>query len=862
MKKELLYFVVLFSFMMFRGVLFGQFIDDFSDGDFTNDPVWFGDESLFVVNNNFQLQLNDIDVGDVALVTESSIIHNVEWRFLIRMAFSPSNNNFAQIYLASDHADLRTPLHGYFLRFGEGGSNDAIELYKQEGDTKTLICRGDDGAVASSFTACVKVVFTDNIWTLYSDMNGGDAFQKIASGSDTPTFESSYFGVLCQYTKSNANRFYFDDFYVGEIYVDTDPPELKNIEIISERELKIVFSESITQETAENTANYFITPSNFHPDSAILQRDSRSVVLYFSQSFEARKEYTLTVHNISDLAGNIAPQLSETFYWSKPFPYDILITEIMARSVPSVGLPEVPYIEIFNNSDFSINLNGWSLVIGNSVKNFGDFAFERGEYLILCHNSNVALLENYGNCYGFSSFSLTYGGTSLTLSSPEKEQIAYVHYSDAWYKDDLKKDGGWSLERIDLSNHCDHIDNWQASINPQGGTPGKKNSVDGVNIESILPEMMNASFLDEHSILVKFNKNMNPEHISRTDIWKADHGLGEPVVALPIVPEYNSVMLAFSDPIERYVAYTLTLDKANITDCADMALSGISETRFAIPEQSNKFDIVINEVMFSPNNVQYVELYNRSSYTFDIKSLRFIFENNRGEQRVCSLPSYLLFPEGYALLTKQTKNVETFYRSDVYSFVEIVDFPTLATSSGIIRIAKVEDSTQIIDVMRYDSEMHSAIQTSTTGISLERISPDRPAGDETNWHSAAQTAGFGTPGYKNSQFDDGKSDQDISIDPEVFTPDNDGIDDYLNVRYKFEEPGYIANIYIYDATGRFVKRLANNATVGTEGSFSWDGRNESGQVSNSGIYIVVVDIFNLQGKTKRYKKIGTLGVRF
>jgi hypothetical protein len=174
----------------------------------------------------------------------------------------------------------------------------------------------------------------------------------------------------------------------------------------------------------------------------------------------------------------------------------------------------------------------------------------------------------------------------------------------------------------------------------------------------------------------------------------------------------------------------------------------------------------------------------------------------------------------------------------------------------------IADSSKVIDAMRYDAKMHSAMLNTVSGVSLERISSERPSGEDTNWHSAAETAGFGTPGYKNSQNDDGKADNEISIDPEVFTPNNDGIDDYLNIRYKFDEAGYVANVYIYSSSGKFVRRLANNVTIGTEGAFSWDGKDENNKLSNAGIYIIVVEIFNLQGKIKQYKKTGTLGVRF
>jgi hypothetical protein len=284
--------------------------------------------------------------------------------------------------------------------------------------------------------------------------------------------------------------------------------------------------------------------------------------------------------------------------------------------------------------------------------------------------------------------------------------------------------------------------------------------------------------------------------------------------------------------------------------------------RFGKPFQPEKYNIVINELLFQPTGLQYVELYNRSPYIFDTKYLRFTYEDNKGKQSSCKVPSFLLFPDDYAVLTKHKDDVITSYKSNVPAFIDTDGMPTLSVSTGTIQISLAADSSQVIDAMRYDAAMHSAMLNSASGVSLERISPERPSGEWTNWHSAAEIAGFGTPRYKNSQFDNGKADNEISIDPEVFTPNNDGIDDYLNIRYKFDEAGYVANVYVYSSSGKFVRRLANNVTIGTEGAFSWDGKDENNKLANAGIYVIVVEIFNLQGKTKQYKKTGTLGVRF
>jgi flagellar hook assembly protein FlgD len=102
----------------------------------------------------------------------------------------------------------------------------------------------------------------------------------------------------------------------------------------------------------------------------------------------------------------------------------------------------------------------------------------------------------------------------------------------------------------------------------------------------------------------------------------------------------------------------------------------------------------------------------------------------------------------------------------------------------------------------------------------------------------------------------------IHISPEVFSPDNDGMDDFTFINYQLSEPNYVANISIFDVSGRMVKALVKNATLSATGSFRWDGLNDLQQRPSVGSYIIVTEIFNLKGKTKRFKNVVTVARRF
>ena len=126
----------------------------------------------------------------------------------------------------------------------------------------------------------------------------------------------------------------------------------------------------------------------------------------------------------------------------------------------------------------------------------------------------------------------------------------------------------------------------------------------------------------------------------------------------------------------------------------------------------------------------------------------------------------------------------------------------------------------------------------------------------TNWHSASHSSGYATPGYQNSQFTGEivRTDDWLTVNPELFTPDNDGRDDLLIVHCSENEPGWVVSIQVFDSGGKLVNYLVDNALMGVNNEYTWDGKSEDGDILPTGIYIIFAQVFDLHGKGKTGKR--------
>jgi hypothetical protein len=542
--------------------------------------------------------------------------------------------------------------------------------------------------------------------------------------------------------------------------------------------------------------------------------------------------------------------------------FDVLITEIMPIPSPAVGLPPAKYVEIKNVSPLAINLKNWKLCSANSIATISQsILLKPDSFLLICTSSNLAALSAIAPTISVTNFPTLYAdGDEIFLLSPDGKTIHNVNYSRNWFND-IKSKGGWSLEMIDTQNPCSGGSNWTASTNDKGGTPGKENSVKAVNVDNIAPQLLKAFSSDEKHITLVFNEPVDSMQASLKTNYPISGNSVNAVVVKP--PSFTNAVIELQNDLVESTPYQLSVK--GIFDCSGNTMEDVT-VKTGLPSSTDSFDVVINEILFNPNptGVDYMELYNRSSKILDLKDLYVANRSSSGSVssiKQLTTESFLFFPNDYLVVSENSMIVRKEYLvKNPESMVELSSMPSFSNESGTCVILNKQGN--IIDELQYDSKWHFALIENPKGVALERIDFNAKTQDQNNWHSAATSAGYGTPTYQNSQFKtNGLLQGTIDILPKVFSPDNDGLDDFATINYQFPERNYVCNIYIFDANGRPVRNLIKNGLCSQSGYFRWDGVDEQGKQLPLGNYIIVTEIFNLQGKTQRFKNVVVLARR-
>lgn len=670
--------------------------------------------------------------------------------------------------------------------------------------------------------------------------------------------------------------------------IDTDPPEIVQIQQFENHGFKIELSKRPEPASALNLNNYVIRPN---VTISHVELSKEYLIIIVESGLVNNETYSISISGISDIFGNVmeSTEIDQRYFkLSDVRTRDVVVNEILYRR-KETGSPE--FVELFNRTDKNFDLSGWNL--SNSTESVAlpdGLLLSALEYLVFTDSELLASKsENIIHLSGFRS--LNNSGDIVMISDRDGIPIDSLQYLSSWQNNPP----GVSLERRDPSALSIDPYNWMKSNAQSGSTPGEMNS--RFEIDDRAPEIIFVNLFHPDSLEVIFNKfidlynsieetdfseiNVNYSHFEEVET-PAFSVNGERVPILWYNPKKGQRVVIGPGYSGQDDEMILTVDHIE-----DHNGNAAIELRKPIVRPLESGDLVFNEIMYQPisdnrdgmpDQSEYIEIFNRRSYPISLEGIFLHNEpDNSGNYTIISpvnsthkwIPGhgFLLFYPETTISTFDESRVAVFFDiSEVEDMIPIrMDRNSLSLPNTGRQIFLADSVGNTIDWVDYTPDWHNPNLIDIRGIALERINPYIDTNDPLNWSSSANIEG-GTPGQQNSIYQTPEKMVDqrgVSLNPNPFSPDGSGFQDHLFINYKLDEPDYLIRIRIFDRYGRLVRNLVHGEPAGFDGSYIWDGRTDDGQTNRIGIYIILLEAYNSStGRTLQFKETAVLARQF
>ncbi len=582
-------------------------------------------------------------------------------------------------------------------------------------------------------------------------------------------------------------------------------------------------------------------------ETTIIQKDS----VFIAVKHNLCGEYTINVSAITDLNGESVNDTSFHFaFYTKPTTNQVVISEIMADPSPEVGLPEYEYVEIYNRSNCAIQCSDLQLIVGRKSYSLPAKILNPQEHMYLVSEKARLLFSDTLHCAFLQSFpSITNSGQTIALEY-NAQTISSVTFSEQWYQDNFKADGGWALEKIDLENLSESIDNWRVAQNRIGGTPGFENSVASENTDDIQPRIESLQVVDDNTIFVRFSENIDCNSFVQNCNFTNDIQIDSIASLNNSLSQY---ILFTSTLLQSHQEYRLVLSE----ECADFSGNRFSKNEYVFTKTDSvlrRKSIIINEILFNPvsNEYDFIELYNNSDSYFDLSQV-YLSDNKDFYQVIesfCSFP-----PHSYAIISLDAELYKQRSNCNESLFITTT-LPSMPDDAGTILV--FNRWKEVIDSLVYNAVWHSPYLTNEEGVSLERIQFDLPSHQASSWFSAAANQGSATPGCANSQSYDLKKADSFRLESDVVTPNGDGENDEMLLWCNESRRGTVCNVRVCSTNGHLVVQIANNLLLGTNDVIRWNCTNVQGNLVPAGIYLIQIELITNGKKSFSEKKTCTI----
>ncbi len=532
-------------------------------------------------------------------------------------------------------------------------------------------------------------------------------------------------------------------------------------------------------------------------------------------------------------------------------PKSIVINEIMYA--PPGDVPE--WVEAFNTSPHEVTISGWSLSDnGTSRGVISSAANIPGQsYFIMTTDSQLFSQTYPASVPIFQTAFPALNNTTqdaVVLRDDRGITIDSIVYHPRW-----GGANGHSLQRYDvLAASTDSI-NWRSNAPTAGAVNSVTRKNHDIEIRRVSTERISGG-IRITAVVANPGRNTASSVIVRcyesTSLTGAQQS-GEMIYRTDIaeILPRDSVILLFDlnsqHPGKHSIVVAAEFEQDE--DTRNNMLSAFGTIQY--PHRS----IVISEILYEPKpgNAEFVELYNRSNDSIDVSGWMLMDQPGASGNRSkisLTLSAPVMHPGRYILVASDSS---LFNQFPLLNRASVVIYPSLSLSNSGEDLLLVDPTGTVIDSLRYSPAWHLKNSVSS-GRSLERIDLDGISTDGRNWSSSVAPAGS-TPLRINSIFvNPTVPASSLSLSPNPFSPDRDGFEDFLSIRYTLPAVSATIRIRIFDITGRLIRRLADRELSPSSGSVIWNGDDDDGNRVRIGMYIILLEALDHFGGTAAVMK--------
>ncbi len=720
--------------------------------------------------------------------------------------------------------------------------------------TDDLVLRDSDGVLIDSLT------YT-------SDWGGDEVSLERKSASVSGTFQANW--------GDSPSPSLGTPGLTNEIAPDEEAPFVISTAFVGDQSLRLIFSEAPTMESATNLENYLLNPV---VQISEIRVNLDSVFIDVLNPFIDGQVYEITVSGIEDIFGNRLTEQVELATYFEVLPAvrgDVVINEILYRRLNELS-PE--FVELVNPTEKNIDLSGWELIdAGNNDAEIPEGTFlPAGEYLVLTDREDFAATIQNG-VYLSDFPSLNDSGDEIVIRNTEGITIDSLFYESDWGGNTP----GVSLERRDPGAASNDPSNWGTSTAQSGFSAGSESSLfeedvtaPGIIFSTQIDTVVKVVFSEFISLVPETQFFVNA---LESRVIEFDPNQGNVIFLKWMQNGLNVIHKAPGSTNLDVVVQNLEDIKGNRS----------AEVSAPIASPLYRGGIVINEILFDPladsddnlpDQTEYIELYNPTNEAISLEGITIHDAPDEDDEIRTIEPvssEFKWIPAGGYFLIYSEDEAETFTSSRIAQYFSLegesdqftmrVDRSSLSLASSGDAIYIADSTGATTDSVFYDESWHNPNVFDTDGIALERINPEGPGNDESNWSSSTDISG-GTPTMQNTIFQQPgspPSSSGISFSPNPFSPDDDGFEDNLFINYTLDAPDYLLRVRIFDRYGREVRELADGVQAGFEGSLIWDGLTDDRRKNRVGIYIVLFEAYNsATGSDRTFKETVVLARMF